>query len=80
LNVPVTREEFRAHDRGPGLSIQFSEGGPQSRMLPENPSTFFITKRDSFIFAREGGQVTSVRLRGDPGSEVVAAKVVAQGQ
>jgi D-alanyl-D-alanine carboxypeptidase len=60
---------------GPGLSIQFSEGGPQSRMFPENPSTFFIIKNESFTFAREGGQVTSVTLRGSPGRELVATKV-----
>jgi CubicO group peptidase (beta-lactamase class C family) len=60
---------------GPGLSIQFSEGGPQARMFPESPSTFFIIKNESFIFAREGGQVTSVTLRGGPGRELVATKV-----
>lgn len=58
---------------GPGLSVQFSQGGPQSRLLPENPSTFFITKDDSYVFSREGGQVARLTIRGG-GQEVVARK------
>jgi hypothetical protein len=60
----------------PGLSAQFSQGGPQSRLLSENPSTFFLTKADSFVFSREGGQVTSVTIRMN-GREMVARKVAA---
>lgn len=59
---------------GPGLSVQFSQGGSQARLLPENPTTFFMTKDESYIFSREGGQVTAVTIRG-PGSEMVAEKV-----
>jgi hypothetical protein len=62
---------------GPGLSVQFSQGGPQSRMLPENPSTFFIAKDDSYVFSREGGQVTRLTIRGG-GREVVADKATTQ--
>jgi D-alanyl-D-alanine carboxypeptidase len=58
---------------GPGLSVQFSQGGPQSRLLPENPSTFFITKDDSYVFSRDGGRVTRVAIRSG-GREVVADK------
>ena len=59
---------------GPGLSVQHSQGGPQSRLLPENPTTFFMTKDQSYTFSREGGQVTSVTIRG-PNGEMVAEKV-----
>jgi len=59
---------------GPGLSVQFSQGGPQSRLLPENSSTFFMVKDESYVFAREGDRVTSLTLRG-PGREIVAEKV-----
>jgi D-alanyl-D-alanine carboxypeptidase len=62
---------------GPGLSVQFSQGGPQSRMLPENPSTFFIAKDDSYVFSREGGQVTRLTIRGG-GREVIADKATTQ--
>lgn len=59
---------------GPGLSVQFSQGGPQSRVLPENPTTFFMIKDESLVFAREGTQVKSLTIRG-PGREMVAEKV-----
>jgi D-alanyl-D-alanine carboxypeptidase len=59
---------------GPGLSAQFSQGGPQSRLLPENPTTFFMTKDESYVFARESGKVTSLTIRG-PGREIKADKV-----
>ena len=64
---------------GPGLSVQFSQGGAQSRLLPENPSTFFITKDDSYVFSREGGRVTRVAIRGG-GREVVADKAATPTQ
>jgi CubicO group peptidase (beta-lactamase class C family) len=64
---------------GPGLSVQFSQGGPQSRVLPENSSTFFMVKGESFVFSREDGQVTSLTIRG-PGPEMVARKVGALAQ
>ena len=56
---------------GPGLSVQFSQGGPQSRLLPEDPSTFFITKNESYVFSREGGQVNRLTIRAGS-NEVVA--------
>jgi CubicO group peptidase (beta-lactamase class C family) len=59
---------------GPGLSVQFSQGGPQSRVLPENPTTFFMIKDESLVFAREGTRVKSLTIRG-PGREMVAEKV-----
>lgn len=58
---------------GPGLSVQFSQGGAQSRMLPESPTTFFI-KDERYIFSREGGQVTTLTIRVGSG-EMVAEKV-----
>jgi CubicO group peptidase (beta-lactamase class C family) len=59
---------------GPGLSLQFSEGGPQSRVLPENPTTFFGAKDESYVFSRDGGKVTQLTIRAG-GSETVATKV-----
>ena len=56
---------------GPGLSVQFSQGGPQSRLLPEDSSTFFITKNESYVFSREGGQVNRLTIRAGS-NEVVA--------
>jgi hypothetical protein len=60
---------------GPGLSVQFSQGGPQSRLLPEDPSTFFITKNESYVFSRDGGQVNRLTIRAGS-NEVVANKDV----
>jgi hypothetical protein len=60
---------------GPGLSVQFSQGGPQSRLLPEDPSTFFMIKNESYVFSRENGQVTRLTIRAG-GNEVVANKAV----
>jgi hypothetical protein len=54
--------------------VQFSQGGPQSRVLPENPTTFFMIKDESLVFAREGTRVKSLTIRG-PGREMVAEKV-----
>jgi CubicO group peptidase (beta-lactamase class C family) len=60
---------------GPGLSVQYSQGGSQGRLLPENPTTFFMTKDQSYTFVRDGGQVTSVTIRG-PNGERVAEKIL----
>jgi CubicO group peptidase (beta-lactamase class C family) len=62
---------------GPGLSAQFSQGGAQSRLLPENPTTFFMIKDESYVFSRDGAKVTSLTIRG-PGREIVAEKVASQ--
>lgn len=59
---------------GPGLSVQFSEGGPQSRVLPENPMTFFGAKDESYVFSRENGKVTQLAIRAGA-TETVATKV-----
>jgi hypothetical protein len=50
-----------------------ARAAPNREWLPENPSTFFITKDDSYVFSREGGQVTRLTIRGG-GREVVADK------
>jgi CubicO group peptidase (beta-lactamase class C family) len=60
---------------GPGLSVQSSQGGPQVRVLPENPATFFLTKGDSYMFSREEGQVTRLTISSG-GNQTVANKVM----
>jgi D-alanyl-D-alanine carboxypeptidase len=61
---------------GPGLSVQFSQGGPQFRVLPENPSTFFIVKDESYAFSRENDKVTRLTIRAGS-TQTVANKVAA---
>ena len=64
---------------GPGLSLQFSEGGPQFRVLPENPTTFFSAKDENYVFSKENGKVTQLAIR-NGGPETVAIKVDAAMQ
>ncbi|HJY36697.1 MAG TPA: serine hydrolase, partial [Steroidobacteraceae bacterium] len=64
---------------GPGLSLQFSEGGPQVRVLPENPTTFFNAKDENYVFAKENGKVTQLAIR-NGGAETVAVKVAPAAQ
>ncbi len=59
---------------GPGLSLQFSEGGPQVRVLPENPTTFFNAKDENYVFTKENGKVAQLAIR-NGGAETVAIKV-----
>jgi CubicO group peptidase (beta-lactamase class C family) len=64
---------------GPGLSMQFSEGGPQLRVLPENPTTFFSAKDENYVFSKANGKVTQLAIR-NGGPETVAIKVDAAMQ
>ena len=64
---------------GPGLSLQLSEGGPQVRVLPENPTTFFNAKDENYVFAKENGKVTQLAIR-NGGAETVAVKVAPAAQ
>ena len=59
---------------GPGLSMQFSDGGPQFRVLPENETTFFMAKDENYVFSRENGKVTKLTI-GNDGPQTVATKV-----
>jgi CubicO group peptidase (beta-lactamase class C family) len=59
---------------GPGLSMQFSAGGPQFRVLPENPTTFFSAKDENYVFAKESGKVTHLAIR-NGGPETIATRI-----
>jgi len=59
---------------GPGLSLQFSAGGPQVRVLPENPTTFFSAKDENYVFAQEHGKVTQLAIR-NGGAETIATRI-----
>jgi CubicO group peptidase (beta-lactamase class C family) len=59
---------------GPGLSLQFSEGGPQVRVLPENATTFFSAKDENYVFTKENDKVTQLAIR-NGGSETLATRI-----
>jgi CubicO group peptidase (beta-lactamase class C family) len=59
---------------GPGLSLQFSEGGPQVRVLPENPTTFFSAKDENYVFTSQNDKVTQLAIR-NGGSETIATRI-----
>ena len=58
----------------PGLSIQSEAGGGQFRLVPENASTFFISRDESYVFTGENGKITQFAIRyGD--TETIAKKL-----